>query len=615
MGSFVDFFESVEKLAYRVLLWIILIPKTFVRIIIDPTWAPGYIRGELKKEKSQFDSYVSPIILFLVVALIPALIIVILPNYGVTINSPAESNPTTDRVIEFDAETTFISASDKMRDQYSWYVEKSMPDGNGDFQYPEIYRETYNEFDQKSTITDPENSYEGQPLTFLYPDQTYNSSNDVFVFAFDPGDYYVNVEVRRADSHNNTVPLEEYSSDVYVYIPENSDELVQVSHYNDVSEDTKGTKLTKETFTDQFSKERTIFLALLLMIPPLLFTLATKVFTAEVIGENSLRENFYVQCYYFSPPSLAVWATFYGVIYYTKDIFFYNDGYVLVVLLPYALAFIWFISAETLAIAEARRINVWQSFLLVVWCTSIILIGIIVWALIVVFNWQDSLRKLGILAYPVITITILLGYSITRLRGWLIENKKFSFRDAIQVVAFLFTMAIFAGCYLLSIVAYPDTSTLAETMTAVPPFGTADTSIPTIFAINSPIPFTAMPISLGTSTPAGNPIAYKLQPSEFPYCIARRFNVDPKQLLALNNLVNSEISNPGTVLKIPQSGEPFPGNRALRGHPTTYIVTSSSETIYSIACLFGDVDPEAIVESNGILISVPLTIGQQLNIP
>lgn len=120
---------------------------------------------------------------------------------------------------------------------------------------------------------------------------------------------------------------------------------------------------------------------------------------------------------------------------------------------------------------------------------------------------------------------------------------------------------------------------------------------------------------LPTSVPVGSrPASYTLQKGEFVFCIARRFDVDPEQILSLNGLVDSETVYPGTVLKIPQSGS-FPDSRALKNHPATYTVTSSDETIYSIACLFGDVDPAAIAQVNNVSPSAALTSGQQLNIP
>jgi LysM repeat protein len=53
---------------------------------------------------------------------------------------------------------------------------------------------------------------------------------------------------------------------------------------------------------------------------------------------------------------------------------------------------------------------------------------------------------------------------------------------------------------------------------------------------------------------AGNPpTSYTLQKGEFPFCIARRFDVNQSELLALNGLgLNSQVQ-PGR-LKIPQTG-------------------------------------------------------------
>ncbi|WKZ37856.1 MAG: LysM peptidoglycan-binding domain-containing protein [Anaerolineales bacterium] len=125
---------------------------------------------------------------------------------------------------------------------------------------------------------------------------------------------------------------------------------------------------------------------------------------------------------------------------------------------------------------------------------------------------------------------------------------------------------------------------------------------------------TAIPAA--TSIPGVRPATYTLQKGEFPYCIARRFNVDPATLLSLSGLTSAQANSlvTGTVLTIPQSGN-FPGNRALAPHPTTYTVLSGDETVYGVACKFGDVDPAVIAAENSIAISAKLTAGQQLRIP
>jgi LysM repeat protein len=119
--------------------------------------------------------------------------------------------------------------------------------------------------------------------------------------------------------------------------------------------------------------------------------------------------------------------------------------------------------------------------------------------------------------------------------------------------------------------------------------------------------------AVGTSAPVGSrPASYTLQEGEFPFCIARRYDVDPDTLLNLSGLSDGVIYPPGTVLRIPQSGS-FPGARALRPHAT--YTASAGETLYGVACKFGDITPDAIATANGLSVGATLTSGQQLTIP
>jgi len=123
----------------------------------------------------------------------------------------------------------------------------------------------------------------------------------------------------------------------------------------------------------------------------------------------------------------------------------------------------------------------------------------------------------------------------------------------------------------------------------------------------------ATKVVLPTATP-GIPTSYTLEGGEFPYCIARRFDVDIGELLRLNNIGSGSIYYAGMVLQIPQSGTPFQGARSLRDHPTTYTVRSG-DTIYKIACLFGDVNPDSIALANGLSSPNDLSPGQVIEIP
>lgn len=69
MTSFTNLVETLEKLAFEILLWIIFIPKTLFKIIWNPSWVPGYINEELAKDKGRFSEYVSPLVLFSIIVI------------------------------------------------------------------------------------------------------------------------------------------------------------------------------------------------------------------------------------------------------------------------------------------------------------------------------------------------------------------------------------------------------------------------------------------------------------------------------------------------------------------------------------------------------------------
>lgn len=154
--------------------------------------------------------------------------------------------------------------------------------------------------------------------------------------------------------------------------------------------------------------------------------------------------------------------------------------------------------------------------------------------------------------------------------------------------------------------------------TSIPPATSAAptqeaTSLPTV---PSPTVETqqAGPIVYVTATPGGPPATYKLAAGEYPFCIARRFNLNQEELLSLNGLTVDSLLSPGQVLKIPQTGNPFEGDRSLHDHPTTYTV-QAGDTLNRIACYFGDVSPDMIALQNDLELNADLTVGEELIIP
>ena len=147
-----------------------------------------------------------------------------------------------------------------------------------------------------------------------------------------------------------------------------------------------------------------------------------------------------------------------------------------------------------------------------------------------------------------------------------------------------------------------------------------DAVLPVESATPTPF-FTSTPIPTATNTPApttevGVPSSYTLQEGEWPYCLARRFDIEADSLLTANGLTEDQAAelSVGTILNIPAGAPPYGGQRSLRSHPTSY-TASGIDSFYSIACQFGDVWPEHIADANGQELDYKPSAGEQLHIP
>lgn len=117
--------------------------------------------------------------------------------------------------------------------------------------------------------------------------------------------------------------------------------------------------------------------------------------------------------------------------------------------------------------------------------------------------------------------------------------------------------------------------------------------------------------------PITRPATHTIEKGEFPYCIARRYDLDPGSFMSLNGLSNSSQVSVGTVLQIPSTGSwntTSLGSRALRTHPTTYTV-GAGDTVPGIACKFGDVSPEQILAANNFSSTADVQAGATIQIP
>ena len=117
------------------------------------------------------------------------------------------------------------------------------------------------------------------------------------------------------------------------------------------------------------------------------------------------------------------------------------------------------------------------------------------------------------------------------------------------------------------------------------------------------------------AVPAQRPTTYTLERGEWPICIARRFDLDLATFLSQNGLNMNSKPLAGTTLTIPSTGNwgSTYGARTLKSHPVDYTV-AAGDTVNTIACQFGDVDPNQILLANGIQAS-DIQPGRTIRIP
>src|SRR5689334_23259787 len=98
--------EALEDYLSQILSGLIVMAKALLRVVIDPTFAPRYIKDDMEKGDSRFDEYFSPIWLLLVVALVPFVVWQFIPTPGAEVSSSYTDKPKSDRNPDFDAKVT-----------------------------------------------------------------------------------------------------------------------------------------------------------------------------------------------------------------------------------------------------------------------------------------------------------------------------------------------------------------------------------------------------------------------------------------------------------------------------------------------------------------------------
>lgn len=466
MGSIFNVLEGFEKLAYKLLIWIILIPKTIVKIILNPGFVRDYIHDELTNDKeSPFDEYMSPMILYLGITLLPALAIYFLPQFGAFVLDPndkesvLESNysEVPSRVIDVEILVRYKSSIVTSYPETNWglyqgcflcnpprTIQNIQWTDTGEFaaqstdeQYnlvdlmgyaEQVFMDLYTiryRFHYEIPDTDPGYPYDFAFQTLKFASAMTKNADELYELKGT-----ISVPIDPSESMSITItPIPDYTlinlADTLYRTGLFSDRTGLFSELSYRIDQTRYPVLAQETPVQNFKtipqdwnkalqSNQTILLGLGLLIPPLIFTLATSLFHAGTkrIGETDLKESFYAQCYYFVPVGLVWWAWYYSDYFYTSDVRMPTS----LLSLPIYVIIIWFLIVETKAIARERQMqSVWHAIPVLVVCILIIVI-LITLGFIFALDFA-ALRKSTIWFYPIASIVLLLIASKPLLAG------------------------------------------------------------------------------------------------------------------------------------------------------------------------------------------------------
>lgn len=462
MGSIFNVLEGFEKLAYKLLIWIILIPKTIVKIILNPGFVRDYIHDELTNDKeSPFDEYMSPMILYLGITLLPALAIYFLPQFGAFVLDPndkesvLESNysEVPSRVIDVEILVRYKSSIVTSYPETNWGLyqgcflcnpprtiqniqwtdtgeraaqstdeQHNLVDlmGYAEQVFVDLYTIRYR-FHYEIPDTDP-----GYPYDFAFQTLKFASAMTKIADELYELNGTISVPIDPSESMSITItPIPDYTlinladtlyrtglfSDRTRLFPELSYRINQIRSGKPEQDPSKQ---IPQDWNKALQSNQTILLGLGLLIPPLIFTLAASLFHAGTkrIGETDLKESFYAQCYYFSPVGLVWWAWYYSDYFYTSDIQIPN----FLLSLPVYIIMIWFLVVEIKAIAQVSQMrSVWHAIPILVVCILIVAI-LITLGFIFALDFT-ALRRSAIWFYPIATIVLILIASKLLLAG------------------------------------------------------------------------------------------------------------------------------------------------------------------------------------------------------
>ena len=346
--------ESIEQLAYDVLIWILLAPKTLLKIVLDPVWVSSYVNEEMStKNDTRFDGYLSPVILIILTSLIPFAYAYLTPIPDVAINGPTQAK--VNEEVEFYASIDFIAETGRYK--YIWTA-----DDNQD----QIIRN--------------------------------NQTIDHVIFSWhSPGRKIVTVSVTNDKEES--------------YHREHSINILNPNEISFLERADKGISSSggdeNQDLLKVLQSPAGIIAALSFLSIPLLFTLASESFRGYPLTRSSLKRSYYIQCYFFAPFILALWSFVIGANFLVTP----SESYKLFFALIFVgFMFLWLIWCEINVIAKERSTSKLRAFFIVMCCNLLIVSA--VYLLLFFSNNPDLFRQLIGWIYMTIIVGLLLTWIV-----------------------------------------------------------------------------------------------------------------------------------------------------------------------------------------------------------
>ena len=316
MNNLTEIIEGVEKFAYEVLIWLLLIPKTLINILLHPAWVPEYVAQELNdKTDDRFDSFISPVILILISTLVPVAYLRSVPYPGAAISGPVEAR--VHQPVRLVVDTGFVEKTQNYH--YEWTAD-----------------------DQPSQAFDHARLADYAVFTWEEP-----GTKQIHVLA----------DNRKGESYESTFTVN--------IIAENQPFTASIDDGYYVNN-----RNLRQNFMNSLQEPGGLIITFLFLTMPMLFALAVDRLRRVPFSRRSFMHSFYIQCYYFSPVTLSFWSLLLGFAYFIDP-----RKETLLLLIPVITILtllVWLFVSETRLVMKEKQLAVIPSALFTSTCFALI---------------------------------------------------------------------------------------------------------------------------------------------------------------------------------------------------------------------------------------------------